>query len=223
MKKILTILCLVLLSSASFAQYNGNQDAQLSFSIIGGGAVAFFQVKTANNNLTANSPNAVGYGGVSLDYKINDYFSISPALSLAGKGGQTEEQSVNFGSYGVTEAYELYYLQGSFNFIGHIPLGDQANIFLGAGPFYAHSIFGTSKINDGGFESDGSAKFGNNGDFKTSDYGLTSEIGFKTERGYIFGLNFDLGLSNIHQANTVYLTDNQIKTRVIYLSFGRSF
>jgi hypothetical protein len=223
MKKVLTILCFVLLSSASFAQYLVNEDSPLSFSIIGGSAIAFFQVKAANNNLIANSPNPVGYGGVSLDYKINDYFSVSPALSLAGKGGQTEEQPVILGPDVVTETYELYYLQGSFNFVGHIPLGEQANIFLGAGPFYARSIFGTSKINDGGVENDGSAKFGNNGDFKTGDYGVTSEIGFKIESGYIFGINFDLGLSNIHQANTAYLVNNQIETRAIYISLGKSF
>ena len=223
MKNVLTVFCSLLLSSASFAQYWTNQDSQLSLSIMGGSAIAFFQVKTANNNLISNSPNPVGYGGVSLDYKISEYFSISPALSFAGKGGQTEEQPVNFGADVVTETYELYYLQGSFNLIGHIPLGEQANIFLGAGPFYSRSIFGTSKINDGGVENDGSAKFGNNGDFKTSDYGVTSIIGFKTEKGYIFGLNFDFGLANIHQTNTTYLNNNQIKTRAIYISIGRSF
>jgi len=216
------VLCLTFICSASFAQYWDNHDTQVSLSINGGSAVSFFQLKPANSNLISNSVNFVGYLGASLDFKINNYFSISPALALAGKGAQVEELSGQFGAT-ATESYELYYLQGAVSFIFHIPLGNQANIFLGTGPFYGRSIFGTSKINDNGDENDGGVKFGNGGDFKNIDYGVTSVIGFQTEKGYIFGLNFDFGLPNIHQANTYYLSNDQIRTRTFYISIGKSF
>jgi hypothetical protein len=224
MKKLLIIFCFVFISSGTFAQYYGNGQSPLYFSITGGGTIAYFQVKSSIASHISNSLEGVGSLGGSLEYRFNDYFSISPSIMLSGKGGQTDGLYV-YGPYNVemSTAYELYYLEESLYFIGHIPVGSQANIFFGTGPYYANSIFGKSQTTDNDPEIDRSVKFGKNGDFKSNDYGVTSLVGFETERGYTFSLNFDLGLLNIRPFNTNNVYNDQIKNRSFYMSVGRSF
>jgi hypothetical protein len=221
MKKILLTFILAIAITTSFAQYYSAQ-SPWSFTIIGGASVNYFQVKSATTPVS-NSPAAVGCAGVGVDYKMNDFFSISPALMLSGKGGQVDRlDGPTTADVSSSLQYELYYLQAAFACTGHIPVGEQANVFLGAGPYYAKGLFGKSKtdVDDNGQ----SVKFGTNGDFKSNDYGITSQIGFQTEKGIIIGLNFDLGLSNINQPNPNDVkTNDQFKTRGFYVSVGRSF
>lgn len=47
----------------------------------------------------------------------------------------------------VTDEYKLHYLEVPLDFIGHVPVGDGANIFLGAGPYFAWGLNGKKQSN----------------------------------------------------------------------------
>ena len=222
MKKFLLLLCFALISSFAFGQYHNSGQSPFSFSIVGGASIAYFQVKSTATSVISNDPEGVGCLGASFGYKFNDYFSISPALLLSGKGGQTEGL---YGSYNedIASKYELYYLEGSLSFIGHIPVDTRANIFFGGGPFYANGLFGRNKNVDYDYWDGKSVHFGKSGEFKSNDYGVASLIGFESESGYTFSISFDLGLTNIHQFNPSSPDNDQLKTRSFYFGIGHSF
>ena len=210
MNKLLLIFCFPFISVAVFAQ---NGSSPLSLSILGGGSGAFFNVKSTAIAHSGFEPS--GTGGASLDYKFNDYFSICPAVLFSGKGGSVTDQ---FDSYNgsVNTKYDLLYVEESLCFIVHKPIGYASNLYLGAGPYYANPIWGRTNY----YTDSQHISFGKNGDFSSSDYGLSSLIGYETERGYTIALNFDLGLSNVRQNNFDNYANEQFKNRSIYLSFG---
>jgi hypothetical protein len=222
MKKLILTLLLATATTFTFAQYHNGTESQWSYTIIGGGSLAYFQVKSTTSPVSV-SPRAVASAGFSVNYNVNDYFSISPALMLSGKGGQVDRRwEDGSGNLSSTLQYDLYYLQGSLSFTGHLPVGEQANIFLGAGPYYASGLWGHSRTD---YTDKGQGvHYGSNGDFKSNDYGITSLAGFQFESGFIIGLNFDLGLFNINQPNSNDVkTNDQFKNRCLYVSFGKSF
>ena len=217
MKKLILTFLLATITTVTFAQYSNTQSSW-SFSVLIGGSFSFFNVKSAATAPTPNKPIADFCTVVSLGYKFSDYFSISPALGFLGKGGQTEY------IYGISTDevhYELAYVEESLRFIGHIPISEQADIFLGGGPYYANGFWGKATDNNDG--SNIPVKFGRYGDFKSNDYGISTIIGFKAERGYSIGINFDLGLFNVHQFSPVYKNTDQFMNRAINLSIGYGF
>ena len=217
MKYLLPLLFLTGLRQAAAAQGGGYGDSPFSFSLLGGGTFTFFSVKST---ATAHSGlDAAGSAGISLDYKVNPAFTISPAIILAGKAGSVTDAYDAYDG-GENNEYELLYIEESVRFTGHIYTGDKANIFFGAGPYYGNAIYG--KLNYYSADSQ-HIKFGSNGDFKSYDYGLTFLGGFEGENGFSYGVNFDLGLPNIRQMNANNYNNEQFRTRSFYLSIGKSF
>jgi len=162
--------------------------------------------------------------------KFNDYFSIRPAIFYSGMGGTInatygdESGNTVTNTYNTNDEYKLHYLEVPVDFIGHLPVGDGANIFLGGGPFYAYGLNGTNKQSF--FTADPvvrQIKFGNDGDFKSSDYGITSTLGFQGAKGWSISANLDFGLNNIIQNNTTGFEATKLNTITFYLSIGQSF
>ena len=214
-KSVLTFL-LAIAIQISFAQNYYNMQSPWSFSLGTSGTVTYFKVKSA---MPVPNSAIVSEGIIaSVDYQFNDYFSISPAIIVSGKGGQTEY----IYGLGMDEVqYELGYVEQSLRFIGHIPVGQQSDIFLGAGPYYAYGFWGQATDNADG--STRGIKFGRHGDFKSNDYGASTLIGFNIDRRYIISLGFDLGLVNVHQTSPVYLNSDQFMNRAFNISFGYGF
>ena len=210
MNKLFLTFYFAFIAATVFAQ---NGSSPLSLSILGGGSGAFFGVKSTSTAHSSFEPS--GTVGASLDYKFNDYFSICPAVLLSGKGGSVTDQ---FDSYdgGVNTTYDFIYVEESLCFIVHKPIGDVSNIYMGAGPYYANPIWGRTNY----YTDSQHISFGKNGDFSSSDYGISSLIGYETPKGYTIALNFDLGLSNVRQNNFDNYANEQFKNRAIYLSFG---
>ena len=227
MKKLLLTIALVFVTYISFCQNFGNNDNPLTIGILGGSSIATLKATSPNSDLInpgAESPFSVGFN---IDYKFNDYFSIKPGIFYAGKGGTFNPGYIDPAGNNVSvyDDYKLHYLEIPIDFVGHIPLGDGgANIFLGGGPYYAYGLNGTNRQTDGfGDATTQKIKFGNNGDFKSSDFGVTSIVGFQAGAGWSVAANLDFGLTNIMQNNTTGFDATKITTATFYFSVGYRF
>jgi hypothetical protein len=226
MKKLLLILSFMITAIGACAQNYGNSDNTITYGLAGGSNAAFLQLKSANREYVstdAATPFSIGFNA---DFKFNDYFSVRPGIFYAGMGGTMNAVYVDDSENNVSvyDEYKLHYLQVNTDFIGHLPVGDGANIFLGAGPFYAYGLNGT---NTQTLYTDNpivyKMSFGKNGDFKSSDFGVSTVLGFQGAKGWSISANIDWGITDVMQNNTSGFDASQFKTITFYLSIGQSF
>jgi hypothetical protein len=209
MKKILLTLSLLFTAIIGFAQNYGD-DNTITFGLAGGSDFAYLQLKSPYRDdiyTDAENPFSLGFNA---DFKFNDYFSIRPGIFYAGKGGTMNAIYVDpeGNNVSVTDDYRLHYLEVPVDFIGHLPVGDGAN--------------NNQQISDDGAINH-KVTFGSNGDFKSTDYGITTVLGFQGAKGWSISGNLDWGLPNILQTNNTGFATSQIKTITFYLSIGQSF
>jgi len=228
MKRFLLAICFAMMAAGAIAQSYGSSDHTITFGLTGGSSFADLHVASPYKEdifATESYPASIG---LTADFKINDYFSIMPGIAYAGKGGNLNGiYGVNFDGQvqqvDIDDDYKLHYLEVPVNFIAHLPFESGANIFLGAGPYFAYALNGTNKQQNFDQTQTQHIKFGSNGDFKSTDYGITSVVGFQAGRGWSVGLNFDYGLANILQNNTTGMDVSSVKTFAFYLSVGQRF
>lgn len=226
MKKLLLTFSFTVAAFVAFAQNYGYSDNTITFGLTGGTNLAFLQVKSVHRQeVYTNSENPFSLG-LNADFKFNDYFSIRPGVFYAGKGGTMNAiySDLHGNNTSVTDEYKLHYLEVPLDFIGHVPVGDGANIFLGAGPYFAWGLNGknnqTLYINDPVIYN---VSYGKNGDFKSIDFGATTVFGFHGAKGWAISGNIDWGFTNILQNNNSAYDATQFKTITFYLSIGQSF
>ncbi|MFD2871138.1 porin family protein [Mucilaginibacter ximonensis] len=231
MKKIISSLCFILITYTAFAQSFGDNDNPITFGLMGGSDMAFLQIKSAHRDLVQTNNTSPFSLGFSADFKFNDYFSLRPAIFYAGKGGSmTATYTIDPPYKGANtnvdadNEYTLHYLEIPLQAVGHIPVGDGANIFIGAGPYYSYALNGKFKQSTGsGPDISRKLTFGNNGDFSSSDYGISSVIGFQGQSGWSLSGNLEFGLTNILRNNYTGFDASQMKTITVYLTIGQSF
>lgn len=229
MKKIILYLCFVFVCTGTFAQGFGDSDNTITFGLMGGSDMAFLQVKSPHRDYVQTNNTTPFSLGFSADFKFNDYLSLRPAIFYAGKGGSInmsfgEGEKKTFVQYAVDDEYTLNYFEIPIQAIGHIPVGDGANIFLGAGPYYAHILNGKNKQTLGSSSAvTHKLNFGSNGDFSSSDYGVTSVIGCQGQAGWSVSGNLEFGLPNILRNNYTGSDVTQMRTITFYLTIGQSF
>jgi hypothetical protein len=224
MKKLFITLCFAIVSATVFAQNNYDEPV-ITFCLSGGADFAFLQVHSVHRQDVYTDFETPSSLGLNVDFKFNDYFSIRPGIFYAGKGGTMNAIYTNdAGNVSAYDDYKLHYLEVPLDFIGHLPVGDGANIFFGAGPYYAYGLGGTN--NQTLFNNDAvniEIKYGKNGDVKSSDYGATTILGFQAAKGWLISGNIDWGFTNILQNNNTGFDATQYKTITFYLSVGQSF
>jgi len=225
MKKLLLTTCFAFYCIAVFAQNYGDNDNPITYGLMGGSNFAFLQIKSQNRQYVSTDSESPFSLGLNADFKFNDYFSIRPAIFYCGKGGSMNAVYTNDkGNVSANDEYILHYLEIPLQFVGHLPVGDGANIFLGGGPFYSYALSG--KNTQTLYTADPTVQhltFGNSGDFKSSDFGVTSVIGFQGAKGWSISGNLEFGLTNILQNNNTGFDASQMKTITFYLSIGQSF
>ncbi|MET3979435.1 hypothetical protein ABIB62_002021 [Mucilaginibacter sp. UYP25] len=206
MKKLLLLLCCAFAASTAFAQLP-------TFGIRGGANFATLSASASasGSSVTYTSGTLTTFSaGVFADFKLGGV-SIQPALNFTGKGGKEE-------SDGDVAKINLYYLQVPVNIVYHIPVVI-GNIYLGAGPYAAVGVIAKSKVTSGGVTESTDLSFGSDaGDIKRTDFGLNGIAGVEFKGGFLAGLNYDLGLSNISNDDTV-----KTKKRVFGVSIGYKF
>jgi hypothetical protein len=226
MKKLLLTICLATATLTTFAQFNESNYPSVTFGIMGGVNTAFLQAKLPQNSTVANNPVYPASFGVNADFRFSDYLSVRPGIFYSGKGGDIQyiqSTITGFGSIDQTveQNLTLNYLEIPVNIIGHIPLNDNFNILVGAGPYIAMGLNGKVTTSSGSFASEtDKVSFGKNGDFKSTDFGAATMLGFETARGLIISINYDMGLTNIMQNASSDNTLQQLKTGAVYVSVG---
>src|SRR6202042_2431795 len=103
-------------------------------------------------------------------------------------------------------------------------LSDNFNILIGAGPYVAMYLSGKVMTTVGSSDPEtDNLKSGKNGEFKSTDLGASTLLGFETGSGIIIDINYDIGLTNIIQNSNPNSTIQQLKTGAVYLSVGFAF
>jgi Outer membrane protein beta-barrel domain len=227
MKKILFAAIFIIINHVAAAQDFWNSGgSSITFGLMGGTNFAEFNVSSPhkqNIGLGFETPFSLG---LNADFKINDFFSIRPGAFYSGKGGTlTPDYTDSKGNLVLLfDDYKLYYLEIPVDFIGHLPVGDGANFFFGAGPYYARGYRGTNTIPaPPGAPIIRKIPFGPDGDFKSDDYGVTSVIGYQAAKGWSVSVNLDYGLQNILEVNNTGFDATGLKTIAFYISIGQSF
>ncbi|MFD0764162.1 porin family protein [Mucilaginibacter lutimaris] len=209
MKKLLLIA--VVLMSASLASY-----AQLpTFGIKGGVNFATLNASasSAGTSVSVTTGTLTTFSaGVFADFKLGG-ISLQPALNFTGKGGKQEED-------GNVAKINLYYLQLPVNIVYHAPVAI-GNVYFGAGPYAALGVTGKQKYTGGGVTQSEDITFGSDaGDVKRTDFGINGIAGVEFKNGFLVGLNYDLGLSDIGNDGT---SQASTKNRVFGVSVGFKF
>ncbi|TSD66129.1 PorT family protein [Inquilinus sp. KBS0705] len=206
MKKIFLSITLVAVSVCAFAQ-------SASLGVKGGVNFANLSAQSSGGSTTYTTGQLTTFSvGLFADIKFAG-LSLQPALIYTGKGGQEDDNNGNVAQV------KLYYLQVPVNLVYHIP-AVIGNVYLGAGPYAAYGVSGKTKvITSGGSSVSDNVTFGDGiDDIKRTDIGLNGIAGIEFKNNFLIGLNYDLGLTNISNDNSV-----TTKTRVFGISAGFKF
>lgn len=205
MKKL--IFTVVLASAALFAS------AQIPKLGIKGG-VNFANVSQSSGSFSFSPGSLTSFSvGVFADLKAGAV-SIQPGLFYTGKGYKFDEQISN-----TSQKFQLYYLQVPVNIVYHAPIV-VGNIYFGAGPFAAMGISGKDKSTSGGTTTETDVNFGDGvDDVKKTEFGIQGIAGLQLKGGFLIGLSYDLGLSNLSNDSS----SGTIKSKVFGVSIGFTF
>jgi hypothetical protein len=178
------------------------------------GGVNFANVTASSGSVSASFDNLTTFSiGAFADLKAGA-ISIQPGLYYTGKGFQLDNQVAN-----ETDKIKLFYLQVPVNFVYHAPIV-VGNIYLGAGPFVAYGISGKSKATSGSTSVEEDITFGDgDDDIKRTEFGLQGIAGLQLKGGFLIGISYDLGLSNI--ANNT--DEGSVKNKVFGVAIGFTF
>lgn len=245
MKKILLTICLAVASLTTFAQYY--DEPTVTFGVKGGANMVNMQASIAGDfSASGTTKSIVTFtGGLFADIRIDDYFTLQPALLFTGKGGKMVDEiglNINIGEdegadvTSITESkYTLYYAHVPLNLLYNVPAGDN-KFYFGAGPYASYAITGKIKTTTTGADEEAgevngttsrNVQFGDGEEqIKRLDYGVGALIGFKFYTGFSVNFNYEFGLASI---STQKYSDGEssltskLKNRGFGLSVGYSF
>jgi hypothetical protein len=131
--------------------------------------------------------------GVFADVPLTTDFRFQPALNFVQKGYKVEDDiesgKVNFN-----------YLEVPLNFVFNIK-----GFFIGAGPSISAGLSGRAKYVDKldpALSENEKIKFGSGEEeVKRMEFGANILTGYQTSGGFMFSVNYNLGLNNIQNGN----------------------
>ena len=176
----------------------------------------------------------VGFVG---DLYIAKILSFQPGLLLTGKGSKVEAGQSSDANYYKATTNPLY-LEIPANLVLKFPLGANAKIYAGAGPYMAIGIAGKNKVEGkvGGveFESKEDIEWSNDdpttlnfeegagfGILRRFDYGINALAGVEFDK-LVLGAGYGLGLAKLQSGSDNGSNDNN-KHRVWSFSLGYRF
>ena len=230
MKKcMIAVACLII---TSFAM------AQNRPSVIIKGGVNLANITETTDGKVDNSNTLTSFhAGAVVNIPFTKGFAFQPGLLVSGKGAKIQDGNTNDNNYFRSTTNPIY-LELPLNFVGTIPLGKNAGIFLGAGPYVAMGIAGKNKVEGkflgASFSREDKIDFSND-DPTTLDYEEDAGIG-KMKRfdlganvlaGVDFGkfllsANYGFGFTKINSGGDNN-ADQKNKNRVLGLSLGVKF
>lgn len=200
MKKIISFIAVIFVTSAALAQVNlgitaGANFAKLNISASG------FTVKTST--LTSF------HAGLIADASLASNIHFQPQLLLSGKGGKVT-------SDGQSATINPFYLELPLNFIYKAEAGS-GQIFGGVGPYAAFGLFGKAK--GGGESHDIKFGSGDNDDLKSTDFGGNVIAGYQLNSGLMIMANYSFGLADCAPKSS----DGKIKNSYFGISLAYMF
>ncbi|MEX6688413.1 porin family protein [Danxiaibacter flavus] len=175
-------------------------------------------------------------GGV-VDIPIAPVLSLQPGLLLTGKGAKANYyvDPNNHSDNYVKSSFNPLYLELPVNLLLKFPIGNDARIFAGAGPYAAMGIGGKSKteVSTGGVVTSTShdIKFNNDNPLtpeeegarydrlKKFDFGINALAGVEFNR-FLVGVNYGWGLEKINSTQTNNTQNGNNKYRTLSVSLG---
>ncbi len=159
--------------------------------------------------------------GGTMDYPFSDILSLETGLFLDTKGFKWDNKE---GDEEGEVKVNLYYLDIPITLKGSFEVGSGGvKIYGAAGPYIGMGLSGKFKSEysyQGEKESEEEdVEWGDDGDFKRLDYGLTFGAGVEFS-AFQLGVSYDLGLANISAYSD---NGNTIKNNVLKFSVGYRF
>lgn len=161
--------------------------------------------------------------GAVMDYNIAKNLYLQPGLYFTQRGGNWEEKDEG---NSCSEKINMNYIQIPVTVAYRLPVGENLNIDLNAGPYVAIGIGGTIKTRyseDGEVMTDKVNVFKSStddeagGDFSRFDAGLRFGAGVHIKRFYV-GLAYDLGVTSLSKDK-----DEKIRNGSFQVSLGYNF
>ena len=214
MKKLLIVAVATFIGSAAFAQTSGSSKHYGLKAGVNLPKYSFGKDNAANGetNTTVNF-HVTGY----MDAPIGGMFSIQPAISLQGKGGEYFDN-------GTTQVKQnTMWIEVPVNLVAKFPMSGGSHFFLGAGPYGAAAIAGQNKTTTGSSSAQSDLKFGNDSgdDLKGMDFGVNFLGGVQLNSGFNIGAGYGLGLTDLRPSGSG--GTGQQSNRVWSFSVGMAF
>lgn len=162
--------------------------------------------------------------------------ALQPGILFTGKGAQVKfREPAQIGYF--RQRLNPYYIEVPVNIVAKLPLGVTSRFFVGAGPYAAVGIAGTSTIEGSSivtlngkrsirFSDDDPTTFNQEegtglGVLRRFDYGLNGTLGFEGG-STVLGVNYGLGLAKLQSGADDSDGDGN-KHRVLSFFFGFKF
>jgi hypothetical protein len=186
MKTITTFMMLmILLTSRSLS-------AQTTVGLTGG--ASFANVTAKAEGISVSAKMKTGFtAGLFVNFPLSSNFSFQPALNFVQKGSKSSDDTYS-------EKTNFNYFEVPLNFVYN-----NSGFFAGAGPSISFGLSGRDKFIDkidASRSENVKVKFGSDDDqAKRLEFGVNALTGYKTVSGFLFAINYNLGLSNLMNRN----------------------
>lgn len=211
-----------------------SSNAQKSAAIIRGG-VNLANVSTTDDGEIDDAKTLTSFQvGIVGDLHLLPFLYLQPGLLLSGKGSKTQSGNETDANYFKATSNPLY-LELPINLILKGPIGKDAKIFAGAGPYLGIGIAGKNKVEGKflgtAFKSENDIEWSDDdpstldyeegagfGIMKRFDYGLNGTAGIEG-RNVVLSVNYGLGLAKL-QSGSNSSEDDKNKHRVLSFTLG---
>ena len=159
--------------------------------------------------------------GLYSEFGLNDKFAFQLALTRNEKGAKAEEGDVK-----IKSQLSYFEVQPSLIYFHKIK---STTLYASAGPYYAFFATGQLKANKKMFGLDGNSKTesismgsDDNDQFKSTDYGLNLSLGLNLKDNGRIGIQYELGLANISNADNSEVKNKSVSIFITYpYTFGK--
>ena len=172
--------------------------------------------------------------GIIGDINLSKFLALQPGLLVTGKGTKTQDGDPSDANYFKATTNPIY-VEVPLTFVLKGPIGGDAKIFGGAGPYIAIGIAGKNKTEGkflgAAFKSEADIEWSDDdpttldyeegagfGVMKRFDYGLNGTAGIET-KNIVLSVNYGLGLAKL-QSGGNSSEDDKNKHRVLSFTIG---
>jgi hypothetical protein len=209
-------------------------NAQNSSAIIRGGVNLANITTTESGNVDDAKTLTSFQVGIIGDLHLLPFLSLQPGLLLTGKGSKTQSGNESDANYFKATVSPIY-IEVPVTLVLKGPVGKDAKIFAGAGPYLGIGISGKNKVEGKflgtAFSSEKDIDWSNDdpttlnfeegagmGILKRFDYGLNGTAGIEG-RNVVLSVNYGLGLAKL-QSGSNSSEDDKSKHRVLSFTLG---